>query len=50
MWSPNDLMVNKPDWYILVSEFELHSHYGVQFWINTLRKTMNTFIFRVWVK
>ena len=38
------VMVKALEWGIVVSEFELHSRYGIHFWTNTLGKGMNPLI------
>ena len=42
-WSPRNVVANVLDCLIVVSEFELHSRYYVNFWINTFGKGMNSF-------
>ena len=45
LWCPCGVIVKAMDYGIVVSEFELQSHYYVRFRTNTLGKRMNTFIF-----
>ena len=41
---PRGVMVKAMDCGIVVSEFELQSHYYIHFWTNTLEKGMNPLI------